>query len=108
MSASGLHGVFIGLFDLAIVAAGIIYTGLVLMSYRTDGPNYRPHINLYEPARSVETLLVWLGVKLLAFTLRLGIPVLGMLSEASAEVGEWYLRHRDPETIASFRSRFMV
>ena len=108
MSASSLHAVFIGLFDLAILAAGIVYTGLVLMSYRTDGPNYRPYINLYEPARSVQTLLVWLGVKIVAFALRLGIPVFGMLSEASAEVGEWYLRRRDPETVASLRSRFLV
>jgi hypothetical protein len=78
------------------------------MSYRTNGPHYRPHVNLHEPARSAERLLVWLGVKILAFALRLGVPVFGMLSEASAEVGEWYLRHRDPEALASFRSRFMV
>jgi hypothetical protein len=78
------------------------------MSYRTNGPNYRPHFNHQEPARSAERLLVWLGVKILAFALRLGVPVFGMLSEASAEVGEWFLRHRDPEAMASFRSRFMV
>ena len=108
MSASVLHAVFIGLFDLAVLIAGIVYTGLVLMSYRTDGPSFRPQINLHQPVHSVRALLVWLGVKILALTLRLGRPFFGILSEASADVGEWYLGGRDPETIAKFRSRFLA
>lgn len=108
MLTLGLHGLFMGLFDLAVVAAGVIYTGLVVTIYRINGPHYRPHVSLYEPAVSAERLLVWLGVKTLSVTIRLGAPVFGMLSEASAEVGEWYLRRRDPETVASFRSRFMI
>jgi hypothetical protein len=108
MFASGLHGIIMGLFDLAILVTAAIYAGLVLMSYRTNGPNYHLRFNFSEPTRSVERLLIWLGVKTLAITIRVGIPVFGMLSEASAEVGEWYLRRRDPETVASFRSRFMV
>src|ERR1039458_6745885 len=70
MFTSGLHGLFMGLFDLAIFAAGAIYTGLVLTSYRINGPHYRPHFSVYAPAVSAERLLVWLGVKTLAVTIR--------------------------------------
>jgi hypothetical protein len=108
MFVESLHGIFMSLFDLAVLVIGAIYTGLVLANYRTNGPHYRPHINAYAPVRSAESLLIWLGVKTLALTIRVGVPVFGMLSEASAEVGEWYLCHRDPETLAAFRSRFMV
>jgi hypothetical protein len=108
MFVESLHGIFMSLFDLAVLVIGAIYTGLVLANYRTNGPHYRPRINAYAPVRSAESLLIWLGVKTLALTIGVGVPVFGMLSEASAEVGEWYLRHRDPETVASVRSRFMV
>ena len=108
MSALSLHAVFMGLFDLAIVMAGIVYTGFVVLSYRTEGPSYRLQINLHEPANSVRTLLIWLGVKILTVLLRLGAPFLSILSEASADVGVWYLRRRDPKTIASLRSRFLA
>ena len=40
--------------------------------------------------------------------MQLGTPVFGMLAEASADVGEWYLRHSEHKTTASYRSRFMV
>jgi len=106
MIPQGLHSIFMSLFDMLIFAIGAIYTWLVLASYRTKGSDYRPQINSQAPARSAENLLIWLGVKTLALTLRFGRPVFGMLAEASAEVGEWYLRRRDPKAIASFRSRF--
>jgi len=108
MFGESMHGIFMSLFDLAVLVIGAIYTGLVLANYRTNGPHYRLRVNAYAPVRSAESLLIWLGVKTLALTIRVGVPVFGMLSEASAEVGEWYLRHRDPETLDLVRSRFMV
>lgn len=108
MLTSHVGMVFTAVFNWAVFAAGAVYTGLVLMNYRTSGPHYRPRIDIREPARSAERLLVWLGVKALSFAMQLGTPVFGMLAEASADVGEWYLRHSEHKTTASYRSRFMV
>lgn len=44
--------------------------------------------------RSAERWLVWLGVRVLGLAGRATAPVFAMLSEASAEVGEWVLHHR--------------
>ncbi len=98
MAASDLNSMFMEFINLAILAGGILYAGLVLMSYRTEGPHYRVRFDSKDPARSAQRLLVWLGVKALAFVMRVGIPILGMLSEASAVVGEWFLRRASPET----------
>ena len=108
MTASSLYSIFAGFLKLAILAGGVLYAGLVLMSYRTDGPHYRLRVNLRDPARSAERLLVWLGVKALRTVVRLAVLTFGMLSEASAEVGEWFLSRRAPETQAAVRSRFLL
>jgi len=42
------------------VAGGVLYFGLVLMAYRTDGPSAPLTLDLSDPARSAERLLVWL------------------------------------------------
>jgi hypothetical protein len=51
-------------------------------------------------------LLLWLGVKALGLGVQIAIRTFGMLTEASAEIGEWYLDQRAPEFQASFRARF--
>ena len=89
------------------VAAGALYAGMVLMRYRTDGPHYRLSFELRDPARSVQHLLVWLGVKVLEACLRIARAILNILLEASAEVGEWFIRH-SPAVQESVRSRFLV
>jgi hypothetical protein len=89
------------------VAAGAIYAGMVLMRYRTDRPHYRLSFDLRDPARSVQHLAVWLGVKALAACLRYAGVVFNMLLEASAEVGEWLMR-RSPAVQQTIRSRFLV
>jgi hypothetical protein len=43
----------------------------------------------------------------LAAIVRGGSGTWEMLSEASADLGEWYVRRRGPETEATFRSRFL-
>jgi hypothetical protein len=95
------------LLKLLAVAAGAIYAGMVLMRYRTDGPHYRLSFELRDPARSVQHLVVWLGVRVLDACLRFAGAVFNMLLEASAEVGEWLMR-RSPAVRQSMRSRFMV
>jgi hypothetical protein len=88
------------------VASAALYGALVLIRYNTDGANYRFSLDPKDPVKSVETLLVWLGVKVLAVCLRFGRAVLNVLLEASAEVGEWLMRH-SPTVKENIRSRFL-
>jgi hypothetical protein len=97
-----------GIVKLLLVAGGMLYAGLVIMSYRVDGPHARLELEPADPARSAEHLLVWLGVKGVAVTIRLSTALLGILAEASAEVGEWLMRRGGPGLRQSFRSRFMI
>jgi len=92
---------------LLAIALGAVYAGMVLMRYRTDRPHFRLNFQLRDPARSMQHLMVWLGVKILDACLRLVMAFLNMLLEASAEVGEWILR-RSPTVQQSVRSRFLV
>lgn len=92
---------------LLLVASALLYAGLVLMAYRTDGPRYQLRLDWLDPARSAERLLVWLGVKVVAAVLRAGRSALEILSEAAAEVGEWFIRRRGGQAEALYRSRFL-
>ena len=100
--------VLAGILKLLLVAGVAVYAGLVFMSYRTDGPRGRLKLELFDPARSAERLLVWLGVQAVAAVVRVAKGLFNMLSEASAEVGEWFIRRRNAEVQASVRSRFMI
>jgi hypothetical protein len=92
-----LQSIFSGFLKLALLAGAVLYTGLVLMSYRNEGPRARPEVDWRDPAHSIEHLAVWLGVTALALALRVATKVFEMLSEASAEVGDWFLSHRGGE-----------
>ena len=80
-----------GFLKLALLAGAVLYFGLVLTSYFANGPQHRPQVNWHDKAHSAELLAVWLGVGALALAVRVGTPIYGMLSEASADVGEWFL-----------------
>ena len=97
MASIDLHSIFALSLRLALVAAAALYAGRVLMTYLTTGPQLRPPFDLHDAAGSAERLAVWLGVKTLALSVRAASRILGMLSEASAEVGDWFLRSRHPE-----------
>lgn len=99
--------VFWGVLKLLLAASGILYAGLVLMAYRTEGNSYRLRLDKQNAARSAVQLLVWLGVQAVAAIVRVGKATLEMLSDASAEVGEWYIRRRGGEVEAIFRSHFL-
>jgi len=79
------------------VAGAALYAGFVLESYRTDGPRVRPRVDWHDPAHSAEHWAVWLGVIALALVVRVATHIFTMLSEASAEVGEWFLSRRRDE-----------
>ena len=100
--------VLVGLLELVILAGGVLYAGAVVAIYRTDGSQHRLKLDRNEPMPSAEKLLLWLGVQVLALLVRIAVPILGLLSEASAEVGEWFIRRQAPEAQAAIRSRFML
>ena len=93
-----VRNIFSSILALAFLAGAALYTGLVLMSYRTDGPRVRPQFDWRDPAHSAEHWALWLGVIALALAVRVVTPIFGMLSEASAEVGEWFLSRRHDES----------
>jgi hypothetical protein len=86
-----LQSVLSGFIKLALLAGVVLYSGLVLMTYSIEGPRRRPRYDLRHPANSARDLAVWLGVEALVGLVRLGTPIFGLLSEASADVGEWFL-----------------
>jgi len=93
-----VQSIFSGFLELVVLGGLALYTGLVVVSYLTYRPRPRPRVDLRDPARSVEHLAVWLGVNILVLAVRAGGRVFGMLSEASADVGEWFLSRRRPQT----------
>jgi hypothetical protein len=89
------------------LAGGALYAAMVLMRDRTDGPRRCPGFQLRDPVRSALRMGVWLGEKALEGFLGIARLLLSVLLEASAEVGEWYLRRR-PDMQENIRSRFLV
>jgi hypothetical protein len=92
---------------LAILGMVALYSGLVLTSYTTDGAHYPLRLDLDAPARSLQQILVWSGVRLLDLAVRFLRVVLDLLAEASADVGEWFVNKRSPKVQAEIRSRFL-
>ncbi len=98
---------FWGMAKLLLVGAGILYVGLVLMAYRIEGPRARLRFDALGPALWAENLLVWLGIKSLAAVRYAAWATLDILSEASAEVGEWFIRRRGAKAGLAHRSRYI-
>ena len=94
MFGANSQSIFSGLIQLLLVAGAIFYAALVMTHYRSEGPRPRPHVNWHDPAHAAEHFAVWMGVRALAVGVRVTTPVLGILSEASADVGDWFLSHR--------------
>jgi hypothetical protein len=92
---------------LAVVLTVALYTGMVLTSYSTQGPRYRLKLDPTRPARSVERLAVWLGVRTLATAAHAAKAVYDTLAETSADVGEWFIRRQGPDAEARFHARFL-
>jgi len=90
-----------------LVLLGLVYVGLVLMTYAIFGPSYRLALDAEAPVRSTERLLIWLGVKVLHAGVRIFRASLDLLSETSAEVGDWFLRRAGRDVQAAYRSRFL-
>jgi hypothetical protein len=87
-----LQVVFWTVLKFLLAALAFLYAGLVLMAYRTEGPRFQLRVDWQDPFRLAPQLLVWLGVRALAAIVRIGSGTWDMLSEASADLGEWYVR----------------
>lgn len=93
--------------NLLAIASALLYIGLVILGYATEGPRYQIKFDLADPIRSMERLLVGIGViALAAFLYAVGV-LLDPLFEASAEIGEWFTNLGSAETQARYRSRFI-
>jgi hypothetical protein len=92
-----------GVVRMTLVAAGVFYAVQVLITYAQHETYERPQFDEREKLRSTMRLLIWAGVMTVWITVRLARPVVNMLSEASAEVGEWAISHRPQQ--ATLRSR---
>lgn len=98
MVGADLQSILSGFLNLALLAGAAFYAGLVLTSYRNDGPQLRPRFDRRNAAESAEHLAVWPGVLALTLAVRVWTPIFEMLAEASAEVGEWFLSRRHHQT----------
>ena len=92
---------------LAIILPVLIYTGLVLMNYSTQGARYRLRLDPARPARSAGHLAVWVGVRAIGTVVHAATVVFDTLAETSAEVGEWFIHWRGPDAEARFHARFL-
>ncbi len=92
---------------LAVVLTVVLYTGMVLMCYSTEGPRYRLQLDPARPARSVVLLAVWLGVRTTATVAHAAKAAYDTLAETSADVGEWFIRRQGPDAEAKFHARFL-
>ena len=90
-----------------VAAALAAYGVLVFMSYSTLPSRYPLKLDLGRPGRSALGLLVWWGVEAARAVMRVPRSLLDLLSESSADVGEWVMSRRGPEGQADFRSRFL-
>ena len=95
-----------GLLKTGLAAVGIPYTVEVLVIYGRSGATYRPALYRTHGIQFVERLLIWTGLVLIAVGVKLSRSVLDMLTEASADLGEWALTH-DPVGV-SLRGRASV
>lgn len=75
-----------------VSAAATLDLALVLAVYRHEGRRFHLRVAWRDPARSLLYFNVWLGLWTLDLALRFAGICLDVLSEASADVGEWCLR----------------
>ena len=91
MISTDLHSTLVGILELTVLGVAAFFAGFVVLSYLTYGSRPRPQFDLRDPARSAENLVVWAGIRLVALLVPVGKPIIAMLSEASADVGDWFL-----------------
>ncbi|HLI30766.1 MAG TPA: hypothetical protein VKV79_06680 [Terriglobia bacterium] len=85
---------FLDILKFFLTGIAVLYVSLVVMTLRNEGSRYELKLDPDDPARSVERLLVWLGVRSIAALAAFGKACLNILEDTSADVGEWVLNRR--------------
>jgi hypothetical protein len=90
-----IEALVVTLLDMSLLVAGVLYVVEVLIAYFRPGPRQRPEIDPSQAFRSGSRWFIWAGVMSLDFLVMLSRPMVNILSEASADVGEWAIaRHQ--------------
>lgn len=92
---------------LLLIAAGVLYASLVLTTYAREGRDFKLHLELSDPARSAEHLLIWAGIKIMAAVAQAFKRTMDLLYEASADVGAWIVSKSNTQVRARVASRFL-
>jgi len=92
---------------LLLIVAGAFYAFMVLRTYAKEGPDFQLRWQSSDPARSVERLLTWAGIKVLLAVARALRSVLNVLYQASADVGTWVVSKSSAQIQARVHSRFL-
>ena len=83
-----------GLLKIGLASVGVLYAVQVIGCYAKFGEHDRPEFDPTHKIKSVEQLVIWVGVTSIRLSMRISRPLLRILTEASADVGEWALaRH---------------
>lgn len=98
MASVDWHSIVTDFLAIVVLVGAAFYAAYVLISYLTYGARPRPQVDFRDPARSAENLAAWAGVNAVALGVRAITPIFAMLSEASADVGDWFLRNHRPQT----------
>lgn len=89
-----IHELVWGLLKIGLASVGLLYAVEVIASYAKCGEHDCPEFDPAHIVDSIERLAVWVGVISIRVSVRMCRPLLGVLTEASADVGEWALaRH---------------
>jgi len=86
--------VVVALIRTSLMVAGVLYAVEVLVNCLSLGEHKLPEFDSSRRVRSAWRLSVWAGVAATDLVVRISRPFLNMLSEASADVGEWAVTHR--------------
>lgn len=93
--------------NVVFASLAMAYLVLVFLGYATEGAYYQIRFDVRRPVVTAKRLLVGLGVRFVAWMLRIGQLLLNPLFEASADVGDWITEHASPENRNRIRSRFI-
>lgn len=86
--------VVVALIRAGLMTAGVLYAVEVLVNCLSLGEHERPEFDVSKRFRSAWRVSIWAGVTAAKFVVRISRPLVNMLSEASADVGEWAITHR--------------
>lgn len=89
-----IWALFLDVLKLSLVGLIVLYAVQVLITIRTEGTHDRLRFDSNDPVRSVEQVVVWLGVRTAAAILAALKASLNILEDTSADLGEWVLNHR--------------